>query len=146
LPRRRIRTRPRELGAALAAALFVGGCGSGNERAAPPRPRLPAALAAHLASRSDDVARLLETNDGCRALAAAKELQRETVAAINARRVPSPLQEPLLTAANDLTVRIQCAPPPPPAAEGDKGKNDAHGKEHGKGHGKHERGRHGGEE
>jgi hypothetical protein len=125
-----------ELATALVAVLVVGGCG--EQRAAPPPPRLPAALASRLAARSDEVARLLERNDGCAALAAAKELQRETIAAINAGRVPTPLQEPLQGAANDLTARISCVLPPP--QEPDKGKQDEHGNGHGKDHGK---GKHG---
>ena len=122
----RKRARGVELGVALAAALPLGGCGGGNERAAPPPPRLPAPLAADLASQSDDVARLLESNDGCGALAAAKALQTEAIAAINAGRVPARLQEPLSGAANDLTARINCAPPP--SEETHKGKDKKHGK------------------
>ena len=114
-----------ELGVALAAALALGGCGSGNKRAAPPPPRLPAALAARLAARSDEVARLLESNDGCDALAAANELKSAVIAAVNARRVPARFQEPLLGAANDLTGRITCSPPP---HEEHKGKSKGHGK------------------
>jgi hypothetical protein len=146
LPPRRIRTSRRELGtaAALAAVLFLAGCGSGAERAAPPPRQIPHALAAKLASRSDDVARLLERQDECGALAAATELQRETIAAINSRRVPTRLQEPLLAAANDLTVRITCVPPQPAARDGEdggkhgkaKGKGKGKAKGHGKGHGK----------
>jgi hypothetical protein len=133
LQRRKIRTRSREGCAAVAAALLLAGCGSGDERAAPPPQRLPAGLAAHLASRSDEVARLLRQNDGCGAQAAAKALQQEAIAAVNARRVPAQFQEPLLGAANDLVFRIHCAPPPPqPRAE------DRHGdKKHHKGKGKH---------
>jgi hypothetical protein len=123
----RKRARGVELGVALA-ALALGGCGSGSERAAPPPPLLPAPLAADLASRSDDVARLLASNDGCGALAAAKALQTEAITAINAGRVPARLQEPLSGAANDLTVRINCAPPPPEENHTGKGKGKGHGK------------------
>jgi hypothetical protein len=139
LRRRRIRTRSRELSAALTAALILGGCGSGDERAAPPPPRLPASLASGLASRSDVVAQRLDANDGCGALAAAKRLQQQTIAAVNARRVPPRFQEPLLGAANDLVLRIHCAPPPTPAAGGgdEHGKGKDKGKGHGKGKGKH---------
>ena len=154
----RIRTRRREAGAAVAAALIAlcafvaGGCGSETRRSAPPPPRLPAALAADLASHSDDVARLLDASDGCGALDAAKALQRRAIAAINAGRVPARLQEPLSTAANDLVFRIHCVPPPAPApaaadneqpprghGEDDKGheKEKKHGGGHGKGRDKH---------
>jgi hypothetical protein len=132
LLRRRTRTRSREAGAALAAALLLAGCGSGGEqRSAPPPPRLPAPLAAQLASRSDEVARLLDENDGCGALAAATTLQRDTIAAINKGRVPARFQEPLVAATNDLAGRIHCVPSPPPSQE------------HGKGKGKHGKGKHG---
>jgi hypothetical protein len=129
LQRRRIRTRSREAGAAVAAALLLAGCGSGGERAAPPPPRLPAALAAHLASRGDEVARLLRQNDGCGALAAAKTLQREAIAAVNTRRVPARLQEHLVGATNDLVFRIHCAPTP--------AENRHEGEKRHKGKGKH---------
>jgi hypothetical protein len=134
------RTRLPELGATLGLALALGGCGGSDERAAPPPPRLPAPLASQLASRSDEVARLLESNDGCAALAAAKKLQEDVIAAINSGRVPARLQEPLQGAANDLTVRITCVPPQPPPDEDDEGKD-----KHGKGHGKGKHGRDGGD-
>jgi hypothetical protein len=126
----RKRGRGVELGAALAAALVLAGCGGGNERATPPPPRLPETLAADLASRSDKVARLLDRNDGCGALAAAKELRNATIAAINAGRVPARLQEPLQGAANDLAFRITCASAPP--TENHKGKDKGRGKGKGK--------------
>jgi hypothetical protein len=86
------------------------------------------------------VRRLLLRSDGCGALAAARQLRQETIAAVNARRVPARFQEPLLGAANDLVLRIHCAPPPrAPAAAPDE---DGHGKSHGKGHGKrHDKGK-----
>ena len=122
-------------GAALAAALTLAGCGSGTNRAAPPPPRLPAKLAAGLASESDAVAGFLARNDGCGALAAAQRLQRDTTSAINARRIPARFQEPLAAAANDLVFRIHCAPvvaPQPPPAE-DRAKHHGDGNGHGKG-------------
>jgi hypothetical protein len=118
--------------ASLAAVVVLGGCGESGKRATPPRPQLPAPLVSRLASRSDQVAQRLDANDGCGALAAAKELQRDAIAAVNSRRVPARFQEPLLGAANDLVLRIHCAPPPTPRAKGD----DEHGKDTGKGHGK----------
>jgi hypothetical protein len=96
-------------------------------------------VASQLASSSDAVAQRLDANDGCSALAAARQLQRETIAAVNARRVPARFQEPLLGAANDLVLRIHCAPPAPAAEGKDKGKK-------GEGHGKGKHGRDGGDE
>jgi hypothetical protein len=136
----KIRTRLLGVGPALGVALAVAGCG-GEKRTPPPPPPLPAALASQLAARSDEVARLLERNDGCAALAAATELQRETIAAINSGRVPARLQESLLGATNDLTVRITCVPPQPPPDEDDDGKD-----KHGKGNGKGKHGRKGGDD
>jgi len=138
------RTRPGlpELGAALAAALLLGGCGSGDPRAAQPPPRLPADVAARLASHSDQVAARLAASDGCGAVAAARQLRSEAIAAINAGRVPARFQETLTAAANDLPLRIHCAPraAPATAAELDDHKHDKHDhKKDGHGHGKHDR-------
>ncbi|HEX9142317.1 MAG TPA: hypothetical protein VF833_08805, partial [Gaiellaceae bacterium] len=97
--------------AALAAALCLGGCGSGpTPRAAPP-PKLPAVVAASLAARSDEVAQALSEGNDCRASSLAQQLQRETLASINAGRVPAPFQEHLASAATDLVSRIRCIPP-----------------------------------
>jgi hypothetical protein len=134
LPRRKIRTRPNEVGAALAAALCLAGCGSGTDKHAAPPPRFPHTLAVALAQRSDEIADALDAGSGCRALTLARALQQQTIKAMNARRVPGPLQEPLQTTVNDLAARIACVPPPP--QEGRK-------KGHGKGKGKHKEKKHG---
>jgi hypothetical protein len=120
------------------AALVLGGCGSGAQRAAPPPPRLPADVATRLASRSDAIVRLLAARDGCGALAAAATLQKEAIAAINSGRVPARFQEPLLGAANDLSRRIHCAPRAAPAPADEKEKPD-------KDHGHHDKRKHDGE-
>jgi len=132
--------------ASAAAAAALAGCGSGTKDAAPPPPRLPAKLAARLASESDAVGRLLSRSDGCGALAAARRLQHEATAAINAGRVPARFQEPLAAAANDLVFRIHCAPVvvPTPAPQAKEHHGKGHG--HGKGHHKDKHGRHGGED
>ena len=128
------RVRQRELGAALAVALCLAGCGSGAGRHTAPPPRLPRALAAALAARSDAVAQALDAGDSCGALSLAQDLQRQTIAAINAGRVSGPLQEPLQGAANLLVGRIRCTPAAP--APGKYG--DHPGKS--KGREKHEKG------
>jgi hypothetical protein len=69
-------------------------------------------VASHLAERSDAVAAALDAGDSCRARDEALHLQQETIAAINARRVPAPFQEPLAGSVNDLVSRIVCVPPP----------------------------------
>jgi hypothetical protein len=128
-------TTRRDLGAALAAVLCLAGCGSGTERDAAPQPRLHRQLATALAERSAGVAQALDAGDTCEALRLAQDLQRQTIAAINARRVPAPLLEPLQDRVNDLAGRIQCTPPSPPDEHG-KGKGEGKGKKkHGKGDG-----------
>ena len=150
--RRKTRTRPLEVGAAALAALFLSACG-GEARRSPP-PTLQRAVARTLAARSDAVAAALEAGDSCRALTLARQLQRETIAAINGGRVTAAFQEELSSAVNDLTARVTCAPPAAPAApppvtttadedrepERERGTRKGHAKQHGakKKHGKHD--------
>jgi hypothetical protein len=94
---------------------------------------LPRALADALASQSEQIAEALDARDSCRASSLARALQANTIAAINARRVAGPLQEPLASTVTDLASRIRCTPPP-------TGKGRGHGKEKGKGKRKHEGG------
>ena len=118
MQRRKTRTRRPELIAAFAAAVCLAGCGSGpTPRAAPP-PKLPAVVAASLAARSDEVAQALAEGNDCRASSLAQQLQQETLASINTRRVPAPFQEHLASAANDLVSRIRCIPPTQPHDRG----------------------------
>ena len=125
MQRRKTRTRRPEVIAAFAAAVCLAGCGSGpTPRAAPP-PKLPAAVAASLAARSDEVAQALAAGDACRAASLAQQLQRETLASINAGRVPAPFQEHLASAATDLVSRIRCIPPARPY---DRGRHKGHEK------------------
>jgi hypothetical protein len=124
LQRRKTRTRRPELGAALAAALCLAGCGSGSERRVAPQPKLPAPVASALASRSDEVAQALAGGDHCRALTLAQQLQDETIAAVNAGRVPGAFQEQLGSTVADLVSRIQCVPAAKPLDNGKhKGKH-----------------------
>ncbi len=130
MQRRKTRTRSRDLGAALAAALCLAGCGSDGERDVAPPPTLPRQLAVTLADRSDELARVLDTGDDCRALTLAEQLRVQTIAAINTGRVPSVFQEPLLDRVNSLATRIRCVPPAPV----DKKDKGDHGKGKKKGH------------
>jgi hypothetical protein len=124
LQRRKTRTRRPELGAALAAALCLAGCGSGSEHRVAPQPKLPAPVASALASRSDEVAQALAGGDHCRALTLAQQLQDETIAAVNAGRVPGAFQEQLGSTVADLVSRIQCIPAAKPLDNGKhKGKH-----------------------
>ena len=125
MPRRKTRTRRPELGAALAVALCLAGCGSGSEHRVAPQPKLPAPVASALASRSDEVAQALAGSDHCRALSLARQLQRETIAAINSGRVPGAFQEQLGSTVGDLVSRIQCVPTAKPR---DSGKHKGKGK------------------
>ena len=110
MPRRKIRTRRSEVGAALAAALCLAGCGSGSEHRVAPPPKLPHAVASALASRSDEVARTLTAGDSCRAASLAQRLQQETIAAINGGQIPGAFQEQLGSTVADLVSRIRCVP------------------------------------
>jgi hypothetical protein len=62
-------------------------------------------------------------------LSLAQQLQRETVSAINNRRIPGAFQEQLGSAVGDLVSRISCVP-----AE------NTHEQGHRKGKGKHKQG------
>jgi hypothetical protein len=130
LQRRKTRTRRPELGAALAAAFCLAGCGSGSEHRVAPQPKLPAPIASALASRSDEIAQALAGGDQCRALSLAQQLQQETISAINAGRVPGAFQEQLGSTVGDLLSRIQCVPAVKPPESG---------KHKGKGKKKHEK-------
>ncbi|HEU5280015.1 MAG TPA: hypothetical protein VFU26_14080 [Gaiellaceae bacterium] len=131
MQRRKTRTKRPELVAALAAALALAGCGSGSERRAAPQPRLAAPLAAALAARSDEVVQALEAGDSCTAAAHAQALQEAAISAINAGRIPGPLQEPLGSSVSDLVSRIHCVKKADEPR--DRGKHKGRGK-HGKGH------------
>jgi hypothetical protein len=112
LRRRKTRTKPLELGAALAAALCLSACGSDGGKGAAPPPTLPRAVASSLAARSDAVADALAAGNSCEAATMATQLQQETIAAINSGRVAGALLEPLSTGVNDLAARVKCVPPP----------------------------------
>jgi hypothetical protein len=72
-------------------------------------------------------------------------LRGSVIAAVNARKVPAALLEPLTSAVNSLPGRIMCAPPQPTAApvpaptsehKHGRGHGHEHGHEHGHGHGR----------
>ena len=124
MQRRKTRTKRPELGAALAAVLCLAGCGGGSEHRAAPQPKLSPPVAAALASRSDEIAQTLAAGDPCRALTLAQQLQQETIAAINAGRVPAGFQEQLGSTVGDLVSRIKCGPAAKPHDNGKhKGKH-----------------------
>jgi hypothetical protein len=103
------------------------------------------------------VAQELEADRPCAALPEAEALQRRTIAAVNAGRVPARYQEELTSSVGALVARISCVPPPPPPAttadedadepededeaeesdeDGDDGKGKQKGKKKGKKKGK----------
>ena len=118
------------MGAALAAVLCLAGCAGGSEHRAAPQPRLPQPVAAALAWRSDEVARALTAGDPCGAHGLALQLQKETLAAINAGRIPGAFQEQLGSTVGDLVSRIKCVPV---ENKHDRGKHKGKNKKHGEG-------------
>jgi hypothetical protein len=126
--------------AALLATAALAACG-GHARLAAPPPKLPRALATELANRSSVLAQQLAAGKACAAHATARALTAQTIAAINGGGgVPQLLQEPLLTAVQDLearVTRIKCVPaaprPAPPQPNEEKHKGRDHGKDRGGG-------------
>src|SRR5438128_1897335 len=108
----KMRTRQPGLGVTLAAALCLAGCGSGQRHVVTPQPKLPRTVAEALAQRSDAVAQAVDAGDSCLALALARDLQQQSIGAVNSGRVAAALQEPLQGAVNQLAARIQCVVPP----------------------------------
>lgn len=79
----------------------------------------------------------LAARDSCGAAAKARALEKAAIAAVNGRRVPQALAEPLLSGAHQLVAAIRCVPPPPlPAGEDCRGRQGPKGK-----HGEKRRGR-----
>jgi hypothetical protein len=119
---------------AVAAALTAcGGDGVSDEATTAAVPTLPRALAEELALASDDVAELLEAGDGCAASERAGELRELTLAAVESGEVPARLEEPLVTAVEDLAGAIVCEPATTEdeddGEEDDPGKGKAEGKD-----------------
>lgn len=134
----------RRLSALAAAALVLAGCGSETKTgSAPPRPRLPHALAQSWARQANAAAAALAAGNGCAAQVAVTRLQHEVIAAVNARRIPQRLLEPLSSGVNDLAAQITCTPPPPTTTAEPQprhGKAKGHGKDHGHDHGQGDHG------
>jgi hypothetical protein len=120
-------------------ALLCAGCGGGGHKQ-PPQPRLPHALAATWSREAAAVAAALTAGDPCGAERQATRLRTQVISAVNARRVPAALLEPLTSAVNSLTGRITCTPPAPAPAPQPKPAEPpkpphGHGHDHGHGHG-----------
>jgi hypothetical protein len=92
--------------------VLLAGCGSPSTHPKATPAKIPAALAQQLAADADAVAAL----SGCAAYNAAVKFRSEVIA--NVSRIPARYQEPLTSAANELTARVpDCAAPQP----GDEG-------------------------
>jgi hypothetical protein len=112
----------------------VGCGGEAAERRTSAAPTIQRPVARQLASRSDEVARLLESGDDCGALAESNRLRDELTQAINRRLIPQRYRQDVSTAVEEIRGHIVCLPPPaPPPPDEDKGKKKGgkHGRKHG---------------
>jgi hypothetical protein len=123
----------RSVSVTASSVLLLAGCGGGGRHGQPPPrpPRIPAAVASRLAAEADRVAAL--TPGTCAARDAARRFQADVIASIG--RVPRRYQEPLSSAANDLSARLAACtePPPPEPPKPPKHHDHGHGKHKGKG-------------
>lgn len=87
---------------ASSCALFLAGCGGGGGAT------LPADYARGAAAQADRIALLVGQDRECAASSLAVRVQGRTIDAINARRIPPPLQEELLGRVNLLVASIPC--------------------------------------
>jgi hypothetical protein len=119
--------------------LAVSACGSQSREAAQQTaPRLPPAVAAALATRSDALASALRRGDACGARIQVHGLERQTRLAIAAGRVPPMYRARLVAATTRIAAQMpRCLPrpiPPPVAPSPAERKHPARGSEgqHGK--------------
>jgi hypothetical protein len=93
----------------LLCALALAGCGGSRG------PSIDRDLAAKLANQAEATA---AAKDPCAARTHARILQRQTIAATNAGRIPTTFQEPLLARVNELVseLDVRCLPKPAAAA------------------------------
>jgi hypothetical protein len=113
-------------------AVALGGCGGGEqqvERRTDTTPRIQRGLADQLASRSDNVARLLASGDSCAAAAEAARLRAELTASIGA--IPDLYVEDLSGLVNEIQAQI------PPCLEKPADEKDDSGKKQHKKRKKH---------
>jgi len=119
----------------LLLVVLLAGCGGGSSTTPKP-PQLPRALAHEWRGQADRIAAELASGDGCTAQHDATALRAQVIAAVNARRIPPRLLEPLTSAVNSLPERITCTPAPPPKhAKKPRKPKKPHGHGHGKGKG-----------
>ena len=125
--------------------MLLAGCGGdAAERRPTAAPTIQGPVARRLASRSDEIARLLEAGDSCGALAASNGLRDELAQAISRRLIPVPYRPELSAAVKKLRGQIVCRPPqpppqpPPPHEDNGKKKGKKHERKHREGHGDEE--------
>ena len=99
------------------AVLALSACGSGSKvGAVQSAPRLPHAVAAGLAARSDELAAALRRGDACAAETQVHGLERQTRLVLAEGSVPRVYRARLLAAVSRLAARVpRCIPPPPPS-------------------------------
>jgi len=97
----------------LLTAAACGGGGSASSSDGTAAARIPATIAASLATQADAVAAQLDAGNGCAARGSADRLQSAVDLAVATNRIPVRLQAPLESAVASLSSRIVCAPHPP---------------------------------
>jgi hypothetical protein len=113
---------------ALGAALATTSCG-GSSQSSADEPKLPHALAADLAEKSEAVAAALDAGDECGAATLADELKDAVDAAVADGRIPSEFQGELEGTAVELQNGINCTEQPEKEDQGEdrgKGKKKGH--------------------
>jgi hypothetical protein len=88
----------------LLVVLVVAGCGGGAKQTA--GPQLPRTLAQRWAQRADAIA----AADPCAAHRRAATLRTDVILAVNKRKIPQSLLEPLTSKVNALAAHKACAP------------------------------------
>jgi hypothetical protein len=92
----------------LLCALALAGCGGRGG------PAIDRDVATKLARQADAIA---SAQDGCARRTHARILQRQTIAAINAGRIPAAYQEALQARVNELAAELELSCLPTPAAQ-----------------------------
>lgn len=99
----------------LALAACGGDGGQQVEQQTDTGPTIDRAVADGLATRSEEVASLLDAGDSCTAREEAELLRADLTQAINEGAIPEPYLEDLSGLVNEIKAGIRCeAPPPPP--------------------------------
>jgi hypothetical protein len=100
---------------AVAAIVVLPLTGCGGEERARSDARIERAAATELATRSEEIARLLDAGETCDAARRADELRARTRARMADGSVPASLRAELMASVDALADELVCeAPPPPP--------------------------------